>query len=167
MRVHLSAIVEGVLGPNCRVDTPSDLDILGSIVLKVVGREDVAIRHFEATILLLAVTVDCTATLVGGDGGDSVTGHECTELVGRVDGSDDGLGLVLCCTGDGFVGKDWGCNSSDEEGLLQEHCCVCKRGVERKCGVVVGERRWAEEKKRDGQEVGGVDQQKVLEMKEK
>lgn len=126
MRVHLSTLVRGILGPHRRVDTSSHLDILSSIVLEVIGRKNVTIGHFKTTVLLLTVTVDGSTALVGGDGSDTVSGHEGTELVGRVDGGDDGLGLVLCCAGHWLVGQDGGggnCEGSDEEDFLHEHFC--------------------------------------------
>lgn len=118
MRIHLATLVLRVLCPDGGVNATSDLDI--GRVLGVVAGQDITLGHGLGTVLDCALAVDTGASLIGCNRVDTVAGHEGAEVVGVVDGGNNGASRVDGGAGHWLVGEGRGRHcDQDEEGFDQ------------------------------------------------
>ena len=120
MRIHLTALVKGVLTPRTRVNATSDLGVVGSD--GVVGTEDVAWRRGGSQRGSGAIAVDGSASLVGGNVVDTLTREHGAESHVGSDGCDHQLGAHrLSGASNRLESKSGGRKGGNKENRFHEH----------------------------------------------
>lgn len=120
VRVHLTTLVGGVLGPNSAVHATSDLDI--GVVFDIVRGFDVSRGHWPSAVLGGTVAVDGGTSLIGSDRENTLSGQHCAEVVLVGDGGDDAATSGGVSAGNNLTSVSHSHEGGEDSEGFNEHC---------------------------------------------